>query len=151
MFSSRGTSRPRVGLASFAAPVCMWILYCWVTGKATPSVRVILTFINTIINHVLYYRTLSLKPYYKLVKRQSACSLDGRQDMCINKWAGGGSRLAVPSMPTFSLFVCYPVTVLQGRANSDSTLKLFLWLVFAAFIVIIIHNGLTQRTLPTCE
>ena len=41
--------------------------------------------------------------------------------------------------------------VLGGSTNSDSLLKLFLWLVFVAFVTIIIHKGLPQKTLPLCQ
>ena len=39
--------------------------------------------------------------------------------------------------------------LLKGKANSDSTLELFFDLHFLMFIIIIIHNGLPQRILPS--
>ena len=51
------------------------------------------------------------------MKRQSACSLDGRQNKCIKR---GGSGLVVLSMPTFSLFVCYTVTVNSLKKSACS-------------------------------
>ena len=52
-------------------------------------------------------------------------------------------------------FVSYfkNVHVFQGKVNSDSMLKtvsLTLTLVFAVFVIISIHNGLSQRILSLC-
>ena len=38
----------------------------------------------------------------------------------------------------------------QGKVNSDSILELFLWLAFCCFVIIIIHNGSSQKLMLTC-
>ena len=54
---------------------------------------------------------------------------------------------------TVITFLLYKEKLLQGRADSDSMMDIFLWLYplfFIAFVIIIVYNNLPQGALPLC-